>query len=94
MKKSERAILYETITQTKVERDELVAKQITSYAVLVLLIRYYEQRNSTNWRVYEPIVKHPLYREMLSANGYTMPEVVEDDNGEYILYDLKFTKKS
>lgn len=92
--KSERAILYETITQTKVERDELVAKQITSYAVLVLLIRYYEQRNSTNWRVYEPIVKHPLYREMLSANGYTMPEVVEDDNGEYILYDLKFTKKS
>lgn len=92
--KSERAILYETITQTKAERDELVAKQITSYAVLVLLIRYYEQKNSTNWRVYEPIVKHPLYREMLSANGYTIPEVVVDDNGEYTLYDLKFTKKS
>ncbi len=92
--KSERAILYETITQTKAERDELVAKQITSYAVLVLLIRYYEQNNSSNWHVYEPIVKHPLYREMISANGYTMPEVVEDDNGEYTLYDLKFTKKS
>ena len=50
--------------------------------------------NSTNWRVYEPIVKHPLYREMLSDNSYTMSEVVEDDNGEYTLYDLKFTKKS
>lgn len=92
--KSERAILYENITQTKAERDELVSKQITSYAVLVLLIRYYEQKNATNWRVYEPIVKHPLFREMLSANGYTMPEVVEDDNGEYTLYGLKFTKKS
>lgn len=92
--KSERAILYETITQTKAERDELVAKQITSYAVLVLLIRYYEQKDSTNWRIYEPIVKHPLYREMLSANGYTMPEVIEDINGEYTLYNLKFTKKS
>ncbi len=92
--KSESAILYETITQTKAERDELVAKQITSYVVLVLLIRYYEQKDSTNWRIYEPIVKHPLYREMLSANGYTMPEVIEDDNGEYTLYGLKFTKKS
>lgn len=50
--------------------------------------------DSTNWRVYEPIVKHPLYREMLSDNSYTMSEVVEDDNGEYTLYDLKFTKKS
>lgn len=91
--KSEKAVLYETIAQTKSERDELVAKQITSYAVLVLLIRHYEQMNSTNWRVYEPIVKHPLYREMLSDNGYTMPEIVEDDNGEYTLYDLKFTKR-
>ena len=59
---------------------------------MVLLIRYYEQKNSSNWHVYEPIVKHPLFREMLSTNGYTMPEVVEDDNGEYTLYDLKFTK--
>lgn len=91
--KSERAVLYETIAQTKAERDELVAKQINSYAVLVLLIRLYEQKDSTNWHVYEPIVKHLLYREMLSDSGYTMPEVVEDENGEYSLYDLKFTKK-
>lgn len=90
--KSEKTVIYETIAQTKSERDELVAKQITSYAVLVLLIRHYEQMDSTNWRVYEPIVKHPLYREMID-NGYTMPEVVEDDNGEYTLYGLKFTKK-
>lgn len=59
---------------------------------MVLLIRHYEQMDSTNWRVYEPIVKHPLYREMLSDSGYTMPEVVEDDNGEYTLYGLKYTK--
>lgn len=91
--KSEKAVLYETIAQTKSERDELVAKQITSYAVLVLLIRHYEQMNSTNWRVYEPIVKHPLYHKMLSDCGYTMPKVVEDDNGEYTLYGLKFTKR-
>lgn len=90
--KSEKTVFYETIAQTKSECDELVAKQITSYAVLVLLIRHYEQMNSTNWRIYEPIVKHPLYREMID-NGYTMPEVVEDDNGEYTLYGLKFTKK-
>ncbi len=92
--KPEKTVLYETIMQTKAERDELVAKQLTSYAVLVLLIRYYEQKDSTNWRAYEPIVKHPLYREMLSGGGYTMPEVVEDANGEYTLYNLKFTKKS
>lgn len=92
--KDEKTVLYEAITQTKAERDKSVAKQITSYAVIVLLIRYYEQKNSANWRVYEPIIKHPLYREMLSDTGYTMPEVVEDPNGEYTLYDLKFTKKS
>ena len=91
--KSEKAVLYETITQTKAERDELVATQINSYAVLVLLIRYYEQKDSSNWHVYEPIVKHPLYRKMQSGYGYTMPEIVEDDSGEYTLYDLKFTKK-
>ncbi len=92
--KSEKTVLYETIVQTKSERDELVAKQINTYAVLVLLIRYYEQKNSSNWRVYEPIVKHPLYREMFSGGGYAPPEIVEADDGEYTLYDLKFTKKS
>ena len=91
---TEKTVLYETIAQTKTERDESVAKQINTYAVLVLLIRYYEQKDSANWRVYEPIVKHPLYRQMASDDGYTMPQVVEDDNGEYTLYDLKFTKKS
>jgi len=92
--KDEKTTLYETIMQTKAERDELVARQITSYAVIVLLIRYYEQKNSANWCVYEPIIKHPLYFEMFADTGYTMPEVVEDPNGEYALYDLKFTKKS
>lgn len=91
--KSERTVLYENIMQTKAERDELVSKQITNFAVLVLIIRHYEQMDSANWHVYEPIVKHPLYREMLSDSSYTMPEIIEDDNGEYTLYDLKFTKK-
>lgn len=92
--KDEKIVLYKTIAQTKTERDELIAKQITSYAVLVLLIRYYEQKDSANWRVYEPIIKHPLYREMISGGGYTMPKVIEAPNGEYSLYNLKFTKKS
>lgn len=92
--KAEREVAYEKILELQAERDRLVSKYLTNPTVAALVIRYFEQKNVTDWRMYEPIISNPVYMEMISKSGITMPKVKENADGEYDLYGIKFTKIS
>ncbi len=92
--KAEREVAYENILELQTERDRLVSKYLTNPVVAVLVIRYFEQKNVTDWRMYEPIINSPVYMEMIAKSGYTVPKVKEDPDGKYDLYGIKFTKIS
>ncbi len=89
----ERAVLYETITQLKAERDKKVAKQITNDTVLKLVIKHYEKNKASDWRLYAALINNPAFEDdvyKIFKNRYT--RVVECEDGEYIVYGRKFTK--
>jgi len=90
--KAEREVAYENILELQSERDRLISKYLTNSTIVVLMIRYFEQKNVTDWRMYEPIINNPIYMKVIEKSGYTMPKVKEDANGEYDLYGIKFTK--
>ncbi len=92
--KAEREVAYENILELQAELDRQISKYLTNQTVAVLVIRYFEQKNVTDWRMYEPIISNPVYLAMIAKNGYPVPKVKEDADGEYDLYGIKFTKIS
>ena len=89
----EREVLYEQIADIKAERDKQVSKWLTNENVLILVLRHYEKNSAADWRIYAAFINHPIFTELLwELYDGTALQVVEDENGEYILYGRKFTK--
>lgn len=88
----EKDIIYEKIRQTKEERNKQVKELLSEEYVLYLVIKDYEKEERENWHIYAPLLENELFKKMLKASKEKMPQVIQEDDGEYDLYGLKFTK--
>lgn len=90
----ERDVIYDRVSDEKAERDKKVSKWMTNENVLILVLRHYEKNSASDWRIYAAFINHPIFSELISETyDRFVLKVVEDTNGEYILYGRKFTKK-
>lgn len=90
----EREVLYEQISDIKAERDKQVDKWLTNENVLILVIRHYERNSAADWRIYEALINHPVFADLLfDLYDRFGKKIMEDENGEYTVYGRKFTKK-
>ena len=90
----EREVLYEQISDIKAERDKQVDKWLTNENVFILVIRHYERNSAADWRIYEALINHPVFADLLfDLYDRFGKKIIEDENGEYTVYGRKFTKK-
>lgn len=89
----EREVIYDRISDEKVERDKKVSKWLTSENVLIFVIRHYEKNRPSDWRIYAPIVNAPRFKELMLKSISPEFHVEEDENGRFTLYGKKFAIK-
>ena len=90
----EREVLYEQISDIKAERDKQVDKWLTNENVFILVIRHYERNSAADWRIYEALINHPVFADLLfDLYDRFGKKIIEDENGEHTVYGRKFTKK-
>ena len=90
----EREVIYDRIKDEKAERDKQVSKWLTNENVLILVLRHYEKNCAADWHIYASLINHPVFSELLfELYDRFIVKVVEDPNGKYSLYGLKFAKK-
>lgn len=90
----EREVLYEQLADIKAERDKQVDKWLTNENVLILVIRHYERNSAADWRIYAALINHPAFADLLfDLYDSFGRKIIEDENGEYVLYGRKFAKK-
>lgn len=90
----ERDVIYDTISEEKVERDKKVSKWLTNENVLILVLRHYEKNSASDWHIYASLINHPIFSELISETyDRFIIKVIEDPNGEHSLYGQKFAKK-
>ncbi len=91
---NERDVIYDRISDEKAERDKKVSKWLTNENVLILVLRHYEKNSASDWHIYAALINNPIFSELISETyDRFIIKVVEDPDGEYSLFDQKFTKK-
>ena len=88
----EKETVYVKIQEKKAERDETVKKLLKSERALYLVLKHYEKENCENWHLYAPLLESEMFIKMLKASKEKMQNVVENCNGEFIVYHKKYTK--
>ena len=88
----EKEIVYAKIIEKKAERNSAVNKLLRTEYVLYLVLKHYDKVGSENWHIYAPILESDLFVKMLLKSKEKLSTIVEDDNGEFVLYDKKYTK--
>lgn len=92
----EREVIYDRIKEEKKERDRQVARWITNKNVLILVLRYYEKNAASDWHIYAALMNSPIYEKFawdMDDDTIEPMKVIEDVNGEYEMYGMKFAKK-
>lgn len=89
----EKETVYARIQAEKTKTNEKVSKLLTSEHVLYLILKHYEKKKSENWHLYAPLLESELFKSMLEKSKGIMLKVIEDVNGEFVLYGQKYTKK-
>ena len=88
----EREVIYERIQEEKAERDCKVSRWLTSINVMVFVIRHYEKNNSSDWRIYAPLINTELFRKEMFADEKLMLYIEENPDGPYCMYGRNFAK--
>ena len=92
----EKEVLYDRIEQEKNERDEQASKWLTNKNVLILVLRHYEKNAASDWHIYAALMNSPVYEKFMwdvDDDTIVTPKVVEDKNGKYEMYGMKFAIK-
>ena len=58
-----------------------------------LVLKDYTENNITNWNLYKPILQNKLLKQIKIKDKLELKKIVYNENGEYQLYSLKYTKK-
>ena len=88
----EKEIVYSKIQEKKAERNSAVNKLLTTEYVLYLVLKHYDKAGSENWHIYAPLLESELFLKMLKRGKEKLSVVVECTEGEFALYDQKYTK--
>ena len=88
----EKEIVYSKIQEKKAERNSAVNKLLTTEYVLYLVLKHYDKVGSENWHIYAPLLESELFLKMLKRSKEKLSVVVECTEGEFALYDKKYTK--
>ncbi len=88
----EKELIYAKIKQKKLERKECVERYLDGEYTLYLSLKALEKEQNTNWHLYAPLLESKLFQDMLKISKEQMREVVEIPNGEYQLFNFRFTK--
>ena len=78
--------------EEKAERDCKVSRWLTSINVMVFVIRHYEKNNSSDWRIYAPLINTELFRKEMFADEKLMLYIEENPDGPYCMYGRNFAK--
>ena len=88
----EKELIYDKITEEKVERDRQVAKWLTSENVLIFVVRHYEKNSPSDWRIYAPIVTSPTFKKFSREQALPIGCVSEKEGGEFTVYGKQFAR--
>lgn len=88
----EKELVYDKISEAKVERDRLVSKWLTNENVLILVLRHYEKNSPSDWRIYAPIVNTPQFKNFSRCTVLPIGCVAEKEGGDFTVYGKKFAR--
>lgn len=89
----EKDSIYNTIEDKKRERDQELNKYLKDKKVVELWLKKYEKNQITDWRLYAPLLESETFKEMLKESKEKMKFIEKNNNGEFELFSMKFTKK-
>lgn len=85
--------LYNKLLQMKNKYIYVFNNMIKDENVVYSIIKDFVDKKITNWNLYMPVIQTEIFRKMIIKNNYNYKKINYNENGEFKLYGLKFTKE-